>query len=195
MHKLLCATAMSALLCSSPAYASSSDSGTMKGELSRGEDGKIKVTPFPVSHTSAPSYASCSAIDNAPKHIVDIVNENAIAQRLDPNLILAMISVESGFKVTAQSNKVAQGLMQIIPSTQRMLGVKDPFDPADNIGGGTRYVRQLLDLHGGSVELMLSSYNSGPGNTLKYGKVSPIAETLSYVAKVQNLVSCNTGVI
>jgi len=101
---------------------------------------------------------------------------------IDPLLIKAIIKAESNFDPTAVSPKGAQGLMQLMPATARDLQVTDPFDPQENITGGTKYLRYLLDSYRWDVELSLAAYNAGPGNVK--GAVPNINETRTYVAKV-----------
>lgn len=92
----------------------------------------------------------------------DIIDKCADKYNIDQELIRAMIQVESGWNTGAVSNKGAQGLMQLMPKTAAMLGVSDPFDPADNIEGGTKYISDLTDKYRGDVEKALAAYNAGP---------------------------------
>jgi len=102
---------------------------------------------------------------------------------LDPNLVRAMVEVESGFAVAAVSPKGAAGLMQIMPGTGRELGLADAFDGAGNLEAGIRYMRSLLDAYG-DTRLALAAYNAGPGRVPKGGSVPDIPETKAYVEKV-----------
>lgn len=104
---------------------------------------------------------------------------------LDEALIKAVIKVESNYDPKAVSAKGAQGIMQLIPSTARAMQVSDPFNAADNIRGGSRYLRQMLDQFGGNLELALAAYNAGPGNVRRYGGVPPFAETQKYIQQVK----------
>ena len=92
----------------------------------------------------------------------DIIAECAEKYNVDQELIRAMIQVESGWTTDAVSNKGAQGLMQLMPRTAAMLGVENPFDPAQNIDGGTRYISDLTDKYRGDIEKALAAYNAGP---------------------------------
>lgn len=103
---------------------------------------------------------------------------------VDPHLIKAVIRAESGFNSLAVSKKGAQGLMQLMPATARELRVRDPFNPRDNIDGGTRYLRQLLDTFEGNLMLSIAAYNAGPGAVKRANGVPRIPETLSYVVRV-----------
>jgi len=103
---------------------------------------------------------------------------------VDHLLLLAMIRNESHFKVQAKSEKGAIGLMQLMPDTAKELGVKDPFDPWQNLMGGAEYIRRLLVKFDGNVRFALAGYNAGPGNVLRYNGIPPFRETQEYVAKV-----------
>jgi soluble lytic murein transglycosylase-like protein len=104
---------------------------------------------------------------------------------IDPYLVFLVIEKESRFHPRALSPKGAMGLMQLMPGTARRLGVRRPFDPAENIRAGTQYMRELMDMFGGKVDLVLASYNAGEGAVLKYGRsVPPYRETRDYVKTI-----------
>lgn len=115
-------------------------------------------------------------------HLIKI---NAARFGIDPYLVFCVIEQESQFKTHARSPKGAQGLMQLMPGTARRLGVRRPYDPAENIAGGTRYLKELMTMFGGRVDLVLASYNAGEGAVMKYGRnVPPYRETRDYVKKI-----------
>jgi soluble lytic murein transglycosylase-like protein len=103
---------------------------------------------------------------------------------LDPGLVLAVVSVESAFRPEAVSRKGAQGLMQLMPATAASLGVKDAFDPVENLDGGSRHLGSLLTLYGGDLVNALAAYNAGAGAVARYRGVPPYRETRAYVKKV-----------
>ncbi len=117
--------------------------------------------------------------------IAALIAREARRYGVDPELVRAMVEVESGFEVRAVSPKGAQGLMQIMPGTAKDLKLADSFDAAKNIEAGTRYLRQLLDRFGGDVKLALAAYNAGPGAVSRSGGVPPIAETKRYIEKIK----------
>jgi len=103
---------------------------------------------------------------------------------VDSSLVKAVIHAESGYNPSAVSPKGAQGLMQLMPKTAQGLKVADSLNPSDNIRGGVRYLRFLLDTFKGDESLALAAYNSGLGSVAKYGGIPPYRETQTYVAKV-----------
>jgi soluble lytic murein transglycosylase-like protein len=114
----------------------------------------------------------------------EAIAEAANQYHLDPNLIRAIIHAESAFNPFAVSSAGALGLMQLMPAMAEELDVVDPFDPRQNILGGARYLRDLLDRHHGNVNLAVASYNAGPGAVARYKGVPPYRETRNYVKTV-----------
>src|SRR5947209_16185183 len=118
----------------------------------------------PVSQLAAQAFPA-----PMPQYLAGIINEAAQKYSVDPNLIAAMAFRESAFNPNAVSSRGAQGLMQLMPKTARALGVHDSFDPRDNILGGTKYLKTLLDRFHGNVDLTLAAYNAGPELVAKVG--------------------------
>jgi soluble lytic murein transglycosylase-like protein len=117
----------------------------------------------------------------------DLIIEAARTYDLDPRLIRSVVQVESAFNPMAVSRRGAKGLMQLMPILARELRVHNPFDPRQNIMGGARYLRRLLDMHEGDIRLALASYNAGPRNVTRYGGVPPFQETREYVKRIIDL--------
>ncbi len=113
-----------------------------------------------------------------------LVAATARRHGLDPKLVMAVVGVESAFRPEAVSPKGARGLMQLMPATAAELGVADTLDPAQNLDGGARYLRDLIALYGGDVTRALAAYNAGPGSVKRYGGVPPYRETRAYVKEV-----------
>lgn len=120
----------------------------------------------------------------ASGEVARMVRAMAPKYRLDPNLVLAVVEVESGFNPKALSPKNAQGLMQLIPATAERFGVADVWDPEQNLRGGMAYLRWLLDRFDGDVKLALAGYNAGEKAVERHGGVPPYEETQSYVKRI-----------
>ena len=115
----------------------------------------------------------------------EIIQEAAAEYDMDPALIRAVMQAESAFHPYAVSRAGAEGLMQLMPALADEMGVSDSFNPRDNIMGGARYLKRLLDYHNGNLDLALASYNAGPGNVARYGGVPPFRETRNYVKTIK----------
>ncbi len=119
-----------------------------------------------------------------PTPFDSLISDACARYGMDPELVRQVIRAESGFNPKARSPKGAIGLMQLMPKTARDLGVLDPWDPAQNIDGGVRYLRNMLNTFQGTTELALAAYNAGPKRVLWYGTIPPIPETRNYVSKI-----------
>ena len=131
------------------------------------------------------SYAYRSAWSGRHDPRVDgLINKYARAYGVDPALVRAVMRNESGFNAGAVSPKGAQGLMQLMPGTAALMGVRDPFDPEQNIAGGVGYLRHCLDRFGYNVPLAVAAYNAGPEAVAKYCTIPPYQETQVFVNNV-----------
>src|SRR5919108_4682570 len=139
------------------------------------------VEADPLSATSLPAAAPVAA---PVRDLHESVAAASSSTGVDADLIESVISAESGYHARAVSRKGAQGLMQLMPQTAERLGVKNAFDPDDNIQGGTRYLRDLLLEYKSDLARALAAYNAGPQRVAQYGGVPPYHETNAYVSQV-----------
>jgi len=131
--------------------------------------------------------ANAASPPAGPTEWDSLLTREALNNRLDPQLLRAVMVAESAGDPNAVSTAGAQGLMQLMPGTAAGLGVTDAFDPAQNVAGGARYLRAMLDRFGGDVRKAVAAYNAGPGAVDGYGGVPPYDETRAYVDRVLDL--------
>lgn len=122
-----------------------------------------------------------------------MIDEAAARHQVDPNLVRAVIKVESNFNPNAVSRKGAIGLMQLMPSTARELNVTNPYDPQQNVDAGVRHLKSLLETNAGDVPRSLAAYNAGQGAVRRSGGIPPYAETRNYVKQITHLYSSSSG--
>jgi soluble lytic murein transglycosylase-like protein len=138
--------------------------------------------------------ANFSGVVSSPLDIDAAIEQAAARHNVDPNLVRAVVKVESNFNPNAVSRKGAMGLMQLMPSTARQLNVKNPFDPEQNVDAGVRHLKQLLDSYGGNIKLTLAAYNAGAGAVARSSGVPHYAETQNYVRRITKLYNSGSNV-
>jgi soluble lytic murein transglycosylase-like protein len=144
---------------------------------------KRKQDPVTETLASAIRHYDPKARDRYAKHIQDAARIN----KLEPALIHAVISAESGYNPFARSPKGAAGLMQLMPATAKRYGVTNRLDPAQNIQGGSRYLRDLVRMFNNDLQLAVAAYNAGENAVVKYGnRIPPYSETMTYVPRVMS---------
>jgi hypothetical protein len=133
---------------------------------------------------ASPPAAKPQSVHHHPIQLDEALSAASQRNNVPPELLRSVIRAESGFNPNAKSVKGAQGLMQLMPATAARLGVRDAFDPAENLDGGARYLRQLLGRYNDNLTFALAAYNAGPERVEKYHGVPPFPETVSYVTRV-----------
>jgi hypothetical protein len=121
------------------------------------------------------------------KWVLDLVESTSEWYEIDPKLVLSVIAIESNFNLNAKSNANAQGLMQLIPQTANRFNVKNAFDASQNVKGGVKYLKWLINRYQGNVELAIAAYNAGEKSVDRHHGIPPFKETIQYVKKFQNL--------
>jgi soluble lytic murein transglycosylase-like protein len=148
-------------------------------------------SPAPAAYVvpQAESFRATRPVDERKSALYDdLIQEYARQNSVRTDLVRAVVQVESGYNVWAQSPKGALGLMQLMPTTIQQFGVRNPFNPLENIRAGVAYLRQLLDRYANNEVLALAAYNAGPGAVDKHGQaVPPYKETRDYVSKVNKI--------
>jgi soluble lytic murein transglycosylase-like protein len=145
------------------------------------------IALFPAANMLQPQVDVDTEFEAVPANQAyeDIIQEAATEYDMDPALIRAVMQTESAFHPYAVSRAGAEGLMQLMPALADEMGVSDAFDPRENIMGGVRYLKRLLEYHNGNLDLALASYNAGPGNVERYGGIPPFRETRKYVKTIK----------
>src|SRR5579863_3589805 len=147
-------------------------------------NGFVDVRTDDIDHFEVDFSVPAAAHSHTSQSVDEAVNAVSGRHHLDPDLINSVIHAESGFNAWAVSPKGARGLMQLMPQTASRLGVANSFDPGDNLEGGTRYLRELLERYNFDLIKALAAYNAGPGRVEQYHGVPPYYETQAYVARI-----------
>lgn len=151
--------------------------------LERALDGKnAQSVQDDVASLNTPAAQSANKLSGG--NFESLIQQASAKYSVDADLVKAVIQNESAYNPSAVSSAGAMGLMQLMPATAANLGVGDPFNPAENIEGGVKLLRELLNQFGGNVTNTLAAYNAGPGAVLQYGGIPPYQETQTYVKRV-----------
>ncbi|HET7100524.1 MAG TPA: lytic transglycosylase domain-containing protein [Terriglobia bacterium] len=168
-------------LLSGPPRMRSAQIATLAGQ----DGGNVYINASPSNLQSQSTQSE--PVATGPARIDSIIDRVSSHYQVDPKLVHAMIRVESNYDPSAVSSKGAMGLMQLIPATAHRFGVRNPFDPGQNIQGGVSYLKYLLHLFGGNLPLSLAAYNAGEQRVIQSGGVPAIPETEHYVRAITHL--------
>src|SRR5262245_49244469 len=180
------------VVCGTPAYAQIYSWRDANGHLVLSNTPRGSVA---VEHTYAVPQVESVRVTRAAANVAgsdydDLILEHARLNDVRPDLVRAVVQVESAFNPNARSPKGALGLMQLMPATMQQFGVRNAFDPNENVRAGVAYLRQLLDRYDNDEQLALAAYNAGPGAVDKHGQtIPPYRETRAYVSKINGLVA------
>lgn len=170
---------------------------SLSGEAGAQVQVRVNAEGRKVIYNEAPAQRARRYSDrlaDVPDSSIQIsIDRHSADQSLDPKLVRAVIQVESGYNHRARSHKGAMGLMQLMPATASQLRVEDPYDPDENVRGGTRYLRHLIDRFPGRLDLAVAAYNAGPGAVERYNGIPPYRETRDYVKRVLALYAGGGG--
>lgn len=154
---------------------------------------QVLATSTPASALATGQTVASVRAPGAPGWIDSIVEQAALRHAVDPNLVRAIIKVESNFNPQAVSRKGAIGLMQLMPRTAKSLNVNNPYDPAQNVDAGVRHFKELLDSYNGNLELSLAAYNAGVTAVHRSGGVPNYSETRNYVKRITGMYGSTTA--